>query len=194
MNFKKLGNTDIKVSSICLGTMTWGQQNTQKDAFEQMDYALDQGINFFDTAELYPSPATKETSGKTEQIIGNWFKKRKKRSQIVLASKITGPGISWIRNGGEQYSEKNIEIALNNSLKKLQTDYIDVYQLHWPERKTNFFGRLGYNHDEKETHGYKGKWNNIETILKVLKKFINQGKIRNIALSNETAWGLSKFL
>ena len=194
MNFKKLGNTDINVSSICLGTMTWGQQNTQKDAFEQMDYALERGVNFFDTAELYPSPATKDTYGKTEEIIGNWFEKRKKRNQIILASKISGPGMSWIRDGEAQYSEKKIEEALNNSLKRLQTDYIDIYQLHWPERKTNFFGRLGYDHEEEETHGFKGKWNDIETILKVLKKFINQGKIRHIALSNETAWGLSKFL
>jgi len=189
MNFKKLGNTDLKVSTICLGTMTWGEQNNQKEAFEQMNYALDSGINFFDTAEIYPSPCFEKTYGSTEKIIGNWFKEKKNREQVILASKISGPGLSWVRNGGPQYSEQNIGKAIEDSLKRLQTDYIDLYQLHWPERKTNFFGRLNYKHQEKED-----SWNDFEKILITLEKFIKQGKIRHIGLSNETSWGLSKFL
>ena len=189
MNFKKLGNTDLKVSTICLGTMTWGEQNNQKEAFEQMNYALDSGINFFDTAEIYPSPCFEKTCGSTEKIIGNWFKEKKKRDQVILASKISGPGLPWIRNGGPQYSEVSIKKAIEDSLKKLQTDYIDLYQLHWPERKTNFFGKLNYRYKEKDD-----SWNDFEKILITLEKFIKQGKIRYIGLSNETSWGLSKFL
>jgi aryl-alcohol dehydrogenase-like predicted oxidoreductase len=169
--------------------MTWGEQNNQKEAFEQMNYALDSGINFFDTAEIYPSPCFEKTYGSTEKIIGNWFKEKKNREQVILASKISGPGLSWVRNGGPQYSEQNIKKAIEDSLKRLQTDYIDLYQLHWPERKTNFFGRLNYKHQEKED-----SWNDFEKILIILEKFIKQGKIRHIGLSNETSWGLSKFL
>ena len=154
-----------------------------------MDYALEQGVNFFDTAEIYPSPCFKKTYGSTEKIIGNWFKEKKNRDQVILASKISGPGLSWVRNGGSQYSELNIKKAIEDSLKRLQTDYIDLYQLHWPERKTNFFGRLNYKHQEKED-----SWNDFEKILIILEKFIKQGKIRYIGLSNETSWGLSKFL
>ena len=189
MNYKKLGNTDLVVSTICLGTMTWGEQNTIKEGFEQMDYALDQDINFFDAAEMYPSPCRKETYGETEKIIGNWFSERKNRDKIILASKISGPGMSYIRGGGLQFSEKNISIAIENSLKRLKTDYIDLYQLHWPERKTNFFGRLGYEHREDSN-----EWNDFEKILIVLENFIKEGKIRYVGLSNETSWGLSKFL
>ena len=189
MNYKKFGNTDLNVSTICLGTMTWGEQNTQKDAFEQMNYSLDSGINFFDAAEIYPSPCRKETYGETEKIIGNWFHQEKKRDKIILASKIAGPGLTWIRNGGQNFSEQKIKKALDDSLKRLQTDYIDLYQLHWPERNTNYFGKLGYEHNVEEK-----KWNDFKSILEILKKFINQGKIRYIGLSNETAWGLSKFL
>ena len=189
MNYKKLGNTDLVVSTICLGTMTWGEQNTMEEGFEQMDYALDQDINFFDAAEMYPSPCRKETYGETEKIIGHWFVERKNRDKIILASKISGPGMDYIRGGGLQFSEKNISLALENSLKRLKTDYIDLYQLHWPERKTNFFGRLGYEHREDSN-----EWNNFEKILVVLEKFIKEGKIRYIGLSNETAWGLAKFL
>jgi len=189
MNYKKLGNTDLVVSTICLGTMTWGEQNTIKEGFEQMDYALDQDINFFDAAEMYPSPCRKETYGETEKIIGNWFSERKNRDKIILASKISGPGMSYIRGGGLQFSEKNISLAIENSLKRLKTDYIDLYQLHWPERKTNFFGRLGYEHKEDSN-----EWNDFEKILIVLENFIKEGKIRYIGLSNETSWGLSKFL
>ena len=194
MNYKKLGNTDLDVSTICLGTMTWGEQNTQEEGFEQMDYALDQGINFFDTAEIYPSPCFEKTYSSTEKIIGNWFNERKNRDKVILASKISGPGLSWVRGGGQQYSEQSIKNAVENSLKRLKTDYIDLYQLHWPERKTNFFGRLGYKHNEDETHGFQGNWNDFEKILITLEKFIKQGKIRYIGLSNETSWGLSKFL
>ncbi len=189
MKFKKLGNTDLEVSLICLGTMTYGEQNTQKEGFEQMDYAVDSGVNFFDTAELYAIPPKAKTYGKTEEIIGNWFGERKNRNKIILASKIAGPGLKWIRGGGEQFSPKSIEDALNSSLRRLKTDYIDLYQLHWPERNTNYFGDLNYEHDEKEK-----KWNNFENILETFKKFISQGKIRYIGLSNETPWGFSKFL
>ena len=188
MNFKKLGNTDLEVSTICLGTMTWGEQNNQKEAFEQMNYALDNGINFFDTAEIYPSPCFEKTYSLTEKIIGNWFGEKKNRKEVILASKIAGPGLPWVRNGGLNYSEQNIKKALEDSLKRLQTDYIDLYQLHWPERKTNFFGRLNYKHKEED------EWNDFEKILITLEKFIKQGKIRYIGLSNETSWGLSKFL
>ena len=189
MKFKKLGNTDLDVSLICLGTMTWGEQNTQEEGFEQMDYAVEKNINFFDTAELYAIPPKEKTYGKTEEIIGNWFIKRKNRKKIILASKIAGPGLSWIRGGSSQYSEKGIESALHDSLKRLKTDYIDLYQLHWPERNTNYFGKLDYKHKENEK-----SWNSFENILKVLKKFIDQGKIRYIGLSNETPWGFSKFI
>ena len=188
MNFKKLGSTELKVSTICLGTMTWGEQNSEKDGFDQMDYALDKGVNFFDTAELYSIPPKKNTYGKTEEIIGNWFVKRKNREKVILASKISGPGLNWIRGGGNQYDKKNLNLALNESLKRLKTDYIDLYQLHWPERKTNFFGRLGYQHKDDK------KWNNFEDVLNSLNDIIKSGKVRYIGLSNETAWGLSRFL
>ena len=189
MKYKKLGDTDIDVSLICLGTMTFGEQNTQEEGFQQMDYAVENGINFFDTAELYAIPPKEKTYGKTEEIIGNWFKKKKNRKKIILASKIAGPGLKWIRGGGDQFSPESIEEALNNSLLRLKTDYIDLYQLHWPERNTNYFGDLNYEHDENEK-----KWNKFDIILKTLKKLIDQGKIRYIGLSNETPWGFSKFL
>ena len=188
MNYKKLGNTDIEVSTICLGTMTWGEQNTQDQGFEQMDFALDQGVNFWDTAELYAIPPRKNTYGKTEEVIGNWFKNTKKREEIILATKISGPGLSWIRGGGNQYDDKNLNEAVNESLKRLKTDYIDLYQLHWPERNSNFFGKLGYKHEDKN------EWNKFEEILYSLDKIIKSGKVRYVGLSNETAWGLSKFL
>ena len=189
MKFKKLGNTDLEVSSICLGTMTWGEQNNQQDAFEQMDYATDQGINFFDTAEQYAVPSTKKSYGKTETIMGNWFKDRNNREKIILATKISGPGSLWIRGGGLQYTKENITKALEGSLKRLRTDYIDLYQLHWPERNTNYFGKLGYKHQIEEK-----EWTSLESVLRTLKYFIDQGKIRYIGISNETAWGLFKFL
>ena len=189
MNFKKLGNTDLNVSSICLGTMTWGTQNSEKDAFEQMDYSLSNGVSFFDTAEIYSVPPNSESYGKTETMIGNWFEKRKNRDKIILASKIAGPRCDWIRNGENNYNEKNIGKAIDGSLKRLKTDYIDLYQLHWPERSTNCFGRREYEINENE-----GEWNDFESILKALEKFIKNGKIRYIGMSNETPYGLSKYL
>jgi len=189
MKFKKLGHTNIDVSLICLGTMNMGEQNTQEEGFEQMDYSFEQGVNFFDTAEVYAVPPKQETYGKTEEIIGNWFEKSKKREKIILATKMVGPGVEWIRNGGGNYTEKNIATAVEGSLKRLQTDYIDLYQLHWPERNTNYFGKRNYEHDSGE-----GKWNDLESVLKVFKKLVDQGKIKYIGISNETPWGLSKFL
>ena len=189
MKFKKLGTTDIDVSLICLGTMTWGTQNTEKDAFEQMDYAVSQGINFFDTAEIYSVPPTSDSYGKTEIMIGNWFEKRKNRDKIILASKVAGPGCNWIRGGGNNFDEKKIGEAIDGSLKRLKTDYIDLYQLHWPERSTNFFGRRDYLFNNKE-----GNWNSFESILEALEKFIKSGKIRYIGMSNETPYGLSRYL
>ena len=189
MKFKKLGTTDIDVSLICLGTMTWGTQNTEKDAFEQMDYAVSQGINFFDTAEIYSVPPTSDSYGKTEVMIGNWFEKRKNRDKIILASKVAGPGCDWIRGGGNNFDEKKIGEAIDGSLKRLKTDYIDLYQLHWPERSTNFFGRRDYLFNNKE-----GNWNSFENILEALEKYIKSGKIRHIGMSNETPYGLSRYL
>ena len=189
MKFKKLGNTDLDVSLICLGTMTWGTQNSEKEAFEQMDYSIDQGVNFFDTAELYSVPPTAESYGKTEIMIGNWFEKRKNRNKVSLASKIAGPGLDWIRDGKKSYNEKHLAEAIDGSLKRLKTDYIDLYQLHWPERSTNTFGRREYTINKNE-----GDWNDFENILQALQKFIKSGKIRHIGLSNETPYGLSKYL
>ena len=189
MKFKKLGTTDLDVSLICLGTMTWGTQNTEKDAFEQMDYSLENGINFFDTAELYSVPPNSESYGKTETMIGNWFEKRKNREKIILATKVAGPGCNWIRGGGNNFDEKKIGEAIDGSLKRLKTDYIDLYQLHWPERSTNFFGRRDYTLDSEE-----GDWNSFESVLKALEKFIKSGKIRYIGMSNETPYGLSKYI
>ena len=189
MKFKKLGNTDLDVSLICLGTMTWGTQNSEKEAFEQMDYSIDQGVNFFDTAELYSVPPTAESYGKTEVMIGNWFEKRKNRNKDILATKVAGPGLDWIRDGKKSYNEKHLAEAIDGSLKRLKTDYIDLYQLHWPERSTNTFGRREYTINKNE-----GDWNDFENILQALQKFIKSGKIRHIGLSNETPYGLSKYL
>ena len=189
MKFKKLGTTDLNVSLICLGTMTWGTQNSEKDAFEQMDYSLGQGVNFFDTAEIYSVPPTPESYGKTEKMIGNWFEKRKNREKIILASKVAGHGCEWIRGGGNNFTEKKIGEAIDESLKRLKTDYIDLYQLHWPERNTNYFGTRDYKHDEKESD-----WNNFESILQALDKYIKSGKIRHVGMSNETPYGLSRYL
>ena len=139
MNYKKLGNTNLDVSTICLGTMTWGEQNNEKDAFEQMDYAIDKGVNFWDTAEIYSIPMREETYGLTEEIIGKWFLKTKKRDKVILASKVSGPtSKEYIRGGGNHFDKKKISEAIDKSLKRLKTDYIDLYQLHWPERNTNY--------------------------------------------------------
>ena len=187
MNYKKLGNTDLDVSTICLGTMTWGEQNTQDEAFEQMDFALSNGVNFWDTAELYAVPPRKETYGDTEEIIGNWFEKTKKRKEVILATKVAGPARDYLRNGENSFTGPNLELALNNSLKRLKTDYIDLYQLHWPERNVNNFGRLGYVHKEND-------WNKFEDVLGELDKYIKAGKIRYVGLSNETPWGALNYL
>ncbi len=187
MNYKKLGNTELKVSTICLGTMTWGEQNSQDEGFEQMDFSLDQGINFFDTAELYAVPPRKETYGDTEEIIGNWFQKTKKRDKIILATKVAGPARNYLRGGQNSFVGKNLDDALEASLKRLKTDYIDLYQLHWPERNVNSFGRLGYEHKENE-------WNSFEDVLDNLNKHIKNGKIRYVGLSNETPWGVMNYL
>ena len=187
MNYRKLGNTDLEVSTICLGTMTWGEQNTQEEGFEQMDYALDQGVNFWDTAELYAVPPKAETFGHTETIIGNWFEKNKKRDKVILASKVAGPSRKYLRNGENSFVGKNLDKAINDSLKRLKTDYIDLYQLHWPERNVNNFGKLGYTHKENS-------WNEFEDVLENLKKYIESGKIRYVGLSNETPWGVMKYL
>ena len=187
MNYRKLGNTDLEVSTICLGTMTWGEQNTQREGFEQMDYALDQGVNFWDTAELYAVPPKAETFGHTETIIGNWFEKNKKRDKVILASKVAGPSRKYLRNGENSFVGKNLDKAINDSLKRLKTDYIDLYQLHWPERNVNNFGKLGYTHKENS-------WNEFEDVLENLKKYIESGKIRYVGLSNETPWGVMKYL
>ena len=187
MNYKKLGNTSINVSTICLGTMTWGEQNNQNEAFSQMDYALENGVNFWDTAELYSVPPKKDTYGLTEEIIGNWFLKTKKRKDIILASKVAGPSRNYLRDGENSFTGKNLESAINNSLKRLKTDYIDLYQLHWPERNVNNFGRLGYVHKD-------GDWNKFEDVLSELQKYIDQGKIRYVGLSNETPWGVMNFI
>ena len=187
MNYKKLGNTDLDVSTICLGTMTWGEQNTQDEAFEQMDFALSNGVNFWDTAELYAVPPREETYGDTEEIIGNWFEKTKKRKEVILATKVAGPARDYLRNGENSFTGPNLESALNNSLKRLKTDYVDLYQLHWPERNVNNFGRLGYVHKEND-------WNKFEDVLGELNKYIKAGKIRYVGLSNETPWGALNYL
>jgi aryl-alcohol dehydrogenase-like predicted oxidoreductase len=191
MKYRKLGNTGLDVSVICLGTMTFGEQNSQKEGFEQMDYAVERGINFFDTAELYAVMPKKETYGKTEKIIGNWFKEKKNREKIILASKIAGNGISWIREGNEKlkFDKKNIDLAIDSSLKRLKTDYIDLYQLHWPERKVPKFGKLDFEYDPNDN-----EWTQIQDVLESLDRHIKSGKIRHVGLSNETPWGIMKFL
>jgi len=189
MKYTTLPNTDVKVSKICLGTMTWGKQNTEADGHEQMDYALDQGVNFWDTAELYAVPASKETYGKTEEIIGTWFKKNGNRDKVVLASKIAGAGpyTAHIRSNG--FAKEAIIEAVEGSLKRLQTDYIDLYQLHWPERGVNCFGVRDYpfatSREEAENH-YE--------ILETLDQLVKSGKIRHVGLSNETPWGTMRYL
>jgi aryl-alcohol dehydrogenase-like predicted oxidoreductase len=190
MQRHRLGQTDLEVSLICLGSMTWGQQNTPDQAFEQLDYAIDHGVNFIDTAELYAVPPCAETYGRTEQIIGEWLQRRGRRDDLVIASKIAGPGEGWIdhvREGKTRFDRANIVAALDASLQRLQTDYIDLYQLHWPERKTNFFGQLGYQDDAEP-------FTPIAETLLALDEQVKAGKIRHIGLSNETPWGVMSFL
>lgn len=193
MQFKPLANTGILVPEICLGTMTFGEQNTQAEGFAQLDYALERGLNFWDTAEMYPVPPKSETQGATERIIGNWFAERGGRDNVILATKIAGPsqGGSQIRNGQTRYTATEIASALDGNLQRLKTDYIDLYQLHWPQRPTNFFGKLGYdnaeaNNDQEVTA--------LEETLLALSDEVRKGRIRAIGLSNETPWGTLKFL
>jgi len=189
MKYTTLPNSDVKVSKICLGTMTFGNQNSAHDANEQMNYALENGVNFFDTAELYPVPATAASYADTEKIIGNWMNEKTNRKDIVLATKIAGPGdyTKHIRTNG--FSKKALFEAVDGSLKRLKTDYIDLFQLHWPERITNTFGIRGFKYSNEE------KWKeNFETVLQSLKELIDKGKIRQVGLSNENPWGFMKFL
>lgn len=190
MEYRRLGRTDLQVSLICLGTMTWGEQNTKAEAFEQMDYALDQGINFFDTAEMYAVPPRRETYGLTESYIGDWFAERKNRDKVILATKVVGraPHMTWIRDGGARLDRANIEAALDASLKRLKTDYVDLYQLHWPDRDAPRFGVREYRHgDDSEAAP-------IAETLQVLGDLVRAGKIRHVGLSNETPWGVMTFL
>jgi len=190
MKYRKLGNTDLDISAICLGTMTWGVQNTQEDAFEQLDYALSQGVNFIDTAELYAIPPTAETFGKTETIIGNWLAQRKNRDDIVLTSKVAGNTDGWVDyvRDGPRLNRAQLTQALEDSLRRLQTDYLDLYQVHWPARSVQIFGARGINClSTKEVES-------IGETLEVLNDFVKQGKVRHIGISNETPWGTMQYL
>ncbi|MBO9123360.1 MULTISPECIES: aldo/keto reductase [unclassified Rhizobium] len=192
MKHKKLGRTDISVSEICLGTMTWGTQNTEAEAHAQMDYAFERGVNFFDTAELYPTtPVGPETQGLTEDYIGTWLEKTGKRKDIVLATKVAGPGRSYIR-GGEGADAKNMRLAIEASLKRLKTDYIDLYQIHWPVRG-HFHFRQNWHYDPFKQDRAKAVAN-ITDILQTAGELVKEGKIRTIGLSNETTWGTQKYL
>jgi len=187
---RPLGKTGLDVTSICLGTMTWGEQNTEAEAHEQLSYACDErGINFIDTAELYPVPPKADTQGRTEQHIGSWLTKRGQRDDLVIATKACGPG-EWVNyfRGGPRHTKAHLEAAIDASLARLQTDYVDLYQLHWPDRPTNFFGQLGYTHVDgaDETP--------IDEILTALESLVVSGKVRAIGLSNETPWGVMTFL
>lgn len=189
MKYTTLPNTDIKVSKICLGTMTFGQQNSEAEGQAQMDYAFENGVNFFDTAEMYSVPASKETYGSTEKIIGTWFKKSGKREEVVLASKIAGPNpnFTYMRDTID-FSPASLKYALDNSLQRLQTEYLDIYQLHWPERKNNCFGQRGFKVQDDSWE------DNIHQVLETLDGFVKEGKIKHIGVSNENPWGIMRFL
>ncbi|MDC0037937.1 aldo/keto reductase [Alphaproteobacteria bacterium] len=193
MRYRKLGNTNIDVSVICLGTMTFGEQNSEKDGFNQMDYAIDRGVNFIDTAEMYAVPTRAETYGKTEEIVGNWIKSKKNRDKIILATKIASKssGLSWVRAGGKKlsFNKKNVNAAIDASLKRLKTDYVDLYQLHWPERNVPKFGVMDFEYDPNDN-----EWTAVEEVLENLNQLITQGKVRYIGVSNETPWGVMKFM
>lgn len=192
MQYRKLGRTGLDVSVICLGTMTWGRQNTEADGHEQMDYALTQGVNFWDTAEMYAVPPTPNTYGKTETIIGTWFAKNPgKREEIILASKIAGPGLGWVRGGKYKIDRANILEAVEGSLKRLQTDYIDLYQLHWPNRGSYHFSQQWKFNPQFDPEAVE---ENFIEVLETLDELIKAGKIRHIGLSDETAWGMMKYL
>ena len=186
MKYKKLGNTDLNVSLICLGTMSFGEQNTEKDAHEQLTFALDHGVNFIDTAEMYAIPPKESTQGLTEKYIGSWVKKNLNRDKYIIATKVAGPGMEYIR-GGTNLSKEHVTQAIDASLKRLNTDYIDLYQVHWPERKSNYFGQLGYT--QSEDIGIA-----IEETLSALHDAVKAGKIRYVGISNETPWGVHEYL
>jgi aryl-alcohol dehydrogenase-like predicted oxidoreductase len=188
METRQLGNTNIKVSALCLGTMTYGEQNTEQEAHEQMDYAVNAGINFIDTAEMYPVPPKAETQGKTEEYIGTWLEKRKDRDKLIIATKVTGRSSAFehLGRGETRLSPEHITTALEQNLRRLRTDYIDLYQLHWPDRSTNCFGVLGYHHNPDDGSIA------LEESLDVLAGFVKAGKIRHVGLSNETPWGVHR--
>jgi len=189
MQTRKLGNTDIDVSLMGLGTMTWGEQNSEQEAFEQLDYATAHGVNFIDAAEMYPVPPKADTQGLTETYLGNWLASRGQRDKLVIASKVAGPGngLSYLR-GGPRLTREHIRQACEDSLRRLQTDYLDLYQVHWPDRSTNFFGKLGYQRMANE------QFTPIEETLGALHELVQEGKIRHIGLSNETPWGTMEYL
>ena len=186
MKYRKLGDTNLNVSLICLGTMSFGEQNTEKDAHEQLTFALDHGVNFIDTAEMYAIPPKEDTQGLTEKYIGSWVKKNLNRDKYIIATKVAGPGMEYIR-GGTNLSKEHVTQAIDASLKRLNTDYIDLYQVHWPERKSNYFGQLGYT--QSEDIGIA-----IEETLSALHDAIKAGKIRHVGISNETPWGVHEYL
>jgi aryl-alcohol dehydrogenase-like predicted oxidoreductase len=177
----------MEVSRLCLGTMTFGEQNSEAEAHEQLDRAVAFGINFIDTAEMYPVPPKAETQGRTEAYIGSWLNARGARDDVIIATKAAGPGLEHIR-GGPKMSRNHLHQAIDTSLERLQTDYVDLYQLHWPDRHTNFFGKLGYTHAEQEDA------TPLEETLSALKELVDAGKIRAIGLSNETPWGVMRML
>jgi len=192
MIYSKLGHTDIEVSKICLGTMTFGEQNTESEAHEQLDFSLENGVNFIDTAEMYPVPPNAKTQGLTEKYIGSWLKKSNNRHDVVIASKVTGPSpdFSYIRNS-LKIDKKNIEQAITKNLQRLNTDYIDLYQIHWPQRQTNYFGQLNYKYSKENINEII---DNLNESYETLNGLVRSGKIRSIGLSNDTSWGAMKFL
>jgi aryl-alcohol dehydrogenase-like predicted oxidoreductase len=192
MQYRPLGRTGLNVSLICLGTMTWGLQNTEKEGHEQMDYALSQGINFFDTAEMYAVPPSADTYGKTEEIIGTWFATRKNRDKVILASKVAGPGLRWVRGGKARIDRANIIAAVEDSLKRLKTDYIDLYQLHWTNRDDYHWG--GYWDFAPDPSDSEAQRANFLEVLQTLDGLVKAGKIRHAGLSNDTAWGTMEYL
>ena len=187
MQYSNLGHSELNVSRICLGTMTFGEQNTDRQAHQQLDYALAQGVNFIDTAEMYPVPPRRQTQGDTEKFIGAWLGQRQCRQQVIIASKVAGPGMMDYLRDGAELTCRQIHQAIDASLSRLQTDYIDLYQVHWPARNTNFFGRLGYQYDQSTSVA-------IEETLSALNELVRAGKIRYIGISNETPWGLMQYL